>query len=218
MSQKSKYNLRVLPIFIFIAVLMLSIKVNSVFDMFKNPESPKISITQSNAFAEEKMSKETAELSQVLDRSDASSNGNRNDSGPDANSFTKSEINILQDLAERREALDLKSKEIDKRTIQLKVAEEEIDKKIAQLKEYEAKLKKLMGEYSAKEKVQLQSLVKMYSNMKPKDAARIFDTLDVDILASILRDMKPANSSAILSQMKAEKAKVVTTELMGNNN
>lgn len=217
MSQKSKYNLRVLPIFIFIAVLSLSIKVNSVFDMFKNPDSPKISIAQTNAFAEEKMTKETAELSQVLDRSDSSSNSN-NKNGPEANAFTKSEISILQDLAERREALDLKSKEIDKRTIQLKVAEEEIDKKISQLKEYETRLKKLMGEYNAKEKVQLQSLVKMYSNMKPKDAARIFDTLDVDILAAILREMKPANSSAILSQMRAEKAKVVTTELMGNNN
>lgn len=45
------------------------------------------------------------------------------------NSFSQSEILILQELAERREALDLRAKEIDRKAIQLKVAEEEIDKK-----------------------------------------------------------------------------------------
>lgn len=35
---------------------------------------------------------------------------------------------ILQELAERREALDLRSREIDKKAVQLKVAEEEIEK------------------------------------------------------------------------------------------
>ena len=53
--------------------------------------------------------------------------------------------------------------------------------------------------------------------MKPKDAARIFNTFDLDILVAILKEMKPSSSSAILSQMDAIKAKEVTTALISRN-
>ena len=66
-----------------------------------------------------------------------------NNTIPD-NGFSQSEIMILQELAERREALDLRSKEIDRKAVQLKVAEDEIDKKIKQLQEYEQRLKKFL--------------------------------------------------------------------------
>lgn len=210
-----KNNFRILPLFIFFAVLTLSIKINNIFDTFKNPDSPLVSIAATNASAEDSSIKETQELTRVLERAD-------NTSGTDlsvskAQIFSQTEISILQELAERREALDLKAKEIDKRAVQLKVAEEEIDKKVKQLQEYENKLRKLIADYNVKEKAKLDSLVKLYSTMKPKDAARIFNTLDMDILVSLVKNMKPSVSSAILSQMKAEKAKAVTAELIGNN-
>lgn len=212
---QNKFHIRLLPVFIFAAVLSLSIKINSVFDTIVNRELPKISISQNKALAEEKNTQETAQLTQILERSDSNvpvpSNNAPN------NNFTQSEIAILQELAERREALDIRSQEIDKKAIQLKVAEDEIDKKLRQLKEYETRLQKLINQYNDKEKAQLDSLVKMYSTMKPKDAARIFNTFELDILVAILKEMKPSTSSAILSQMNALKAKAVTTELLSRN-
>ncbi len=215
LQNKPKYNVRILPILIFMAALSLSIKINNVFDRFLNKETPKISISQNRALAQEKNHQETQQLSQILARSDNTAAV----PAPAApgSSFTQSEIAILQELAERREALDIRSQEIDRKAIQLKVAEDEIDKKLKQLQAYEAKLQKLINEYNAKEKAQLDSLVKMYSTMKPKDAARIFNTFDLDILVAILKEMKPSVSSAILAQMNALKAKAVTTELMTNN-
>ena len=213
--QNKKHSFRILPLFIFCAVLMLSVKINNVFDLLKDPEAPRVAITSSRAFAEEKMNKETKELTRILDQE-----GTNSDTTPEtapASAFTQSEIQILQELAERREALDIKDKEIDKKAVQLKVAEEEIAKKLQQLKEYEARLKKLINEYDEKEQEKINSLIKLYSTMKPKDAARIFNTLDLDILTALLKGMKPSVSSAILAQMKAEKAKAVTAELMGNN-
>lgn len=215
LKNKSKYNVRVLPIFIFMAVLSLSIKINNVFDSFISNEAPKISISQNRAIAQEKTNQETAQLSQILARNDDGT-AIQTPSTP-GNNFTQSEIAILQELAERREALDLRSQEIDKKAIQLKVAEDEIDKKLKQLQEYEGKLQKLINAYNDKERAQLDSLVKMYSTMKPKDAARIFNTFEMDILVAILKEMKPSVSSAILAQMNALKAKAVTTELMSNN-
>lgn len=213
MFNKIKNRIRILPIFIFIAVLTLSVRINNVFDLLKHPQTKKISISQQVALAEEEMNQETAKLTNVLDNSGSS------DAKSDSpnNNFSQSEILILQELAERREALDLRSKEIDKKAIQLKVAEDEIDKKINQLKEYEAKLQKLVHEYNDKEKEKISSLAKLYSTMKPKDAARIFNTLDLHILLPLLKEMKPSVSSAIISQMNAEKAKEITTELIGHN-
>lgn len=213
----NKKHFRILPIFIFLAVLTLSVKVNNVFDLLKHPENLKLSISQQSAFAEEKAAPETEKLSQVLDQNAQNSSAlGLNTENPN-NGFSQSEILILQELAERREALDLRAKEIDRKAIQLKVAEEEIDKKIKQLQDYEQRLKKLMIEYNQEEKDKITSLAKLYTTMKPKDAARIFNTLEISILVPLLKEMKPSASSAILSQMNSEKAKAVTTELIGHN-
>lgn len=127
MLTKFKNNFRILPVFIFLAVLTLSIRVNNVFDSLKNADSRSFSISQSKAWAEEEASRDTAELGKVLEQSERGQNPGGN--GEKANStFTQSEIMILQELAERREALDLRSREIDKKAVQLKVAEEEIEK------------------------------------------------------------------------------------------
>ena len=211
---KNKTKFRLLPFFIFIAVLTLSIKVNNVFDLYNHQIKQKLSISTAAALAEEKLNKETAELSSVL------TNGKPGDKAGTDNpnsAFTQSEILILQELAERREALDLRAQEIDKRAIQLKVTEEEINKKLRQLKDYEQKLQKLVNAYSAQEQANIDAMVKMYTAMKPKDAARIFNSLDMNITVALLKGMKPSSSSAILSQMDSQKAQAVTAELIGNN-
>lgn len=209
-----KRPFRLLPLFIFVAVLSLSVKINSVYDIIINKELPRISISQNKAWAEEQETKETEKLTAILENNEETPNSETNSA---SSNFSKSEIAILQELAERREALDIRSQEIDKKAIQLKVAEEEIDKKLAQLQTYEEKLQKLINKYNEQEKEQLAALVKMYSTMKPKDAARIFNTFDLDILVAILKEMKPSSSSAILSQMDAIKAKEVTTALISRN-
>lgn len=214
---KNKKHIRILPVFIFLSVLTLSVKINNVFDILKHPEGLKFSIGQQSAFAEEKTAPETEKLTQVLDQKGPAVPDKAPNSESPNNSFSQSEIMILQELAERREALDLRSKEIDRKAIQLKVAEEEIDKKIKQLQEYEQKLKDLMIEYNQEEKEKISSLARLYTTMKPKDAARIFNTLEMRILIPLLKEMKPSASSAILSQMDSEKARAVTTELIGHN-
>lgn len=215
MNNKNKFKIRLLPVFIFMAVLTLSVKINNIFDIFNNQSKQIVSISQTEALAQEKATVETAALNKIL-------NQGENPSSPatavnPSTAFTQSEISILQELAERRESLDLRAKEIDKRAIQLKVTEDEIDKKLKQLKAYETKLQKLINTYTEKEQENIDSLVKLYTSMKPKDAARIFNTLDMDITVALLKGMKPSSSSSILSQMNSDKAKAVTTELIGNN-
>lgn len=206
-----KFKLRLLPIFIFMAVLSLTIKVTTTYNMYRETFSHNIKIAPVSAVAKDALEQETDKLNKLLQKE------NQKNSKNTPPSFTNSEIAILQELAERREALDIRSQEIDKRALQLKIAEEEIDKKIVQLKEYEQRLNKLINQYSKKEQENVSSLVKLYTSMKPKDAARIFNTMNLDISTAILKGMKPSASSAILSQMNSEKAQAITAELIGNN-
>ena len=200
-NKTNKVKIRLLPVFIFVAVLTVSVKLNNIFDLYNNPAQKTLSISPAQALAEEKANSDTAELSKVLNQGDkAAANAA---AGTPASAFTQSEILILQELAERREALDIRANEIDK--------------KIKQLKAYEQKLQKLINKYSEQEQENIASLVKLYTSMKPKDAARIFNTLDMNITVALLKGMKPSSSSAILSQMNSEKAKAVTSELIGNN-
>lgn len=208
---------RILPVFIFMAVLMLSIRINNIFDNIKDRSENTVTFSSNSAQAEEQADTETAELDRILEQSDSASASAPAAGITPGKTFTQSEIAILQELAERREALDLRSKEIDKKAVQLKVTEEEISKKLAQLQNYEKKLRDLMREYTAKEKEKINALVKVYSTMKPKDAARIFNTLDLEITTALVREMKPSTSSAIISQMDAAKAKEITDALIGNS-
>ena len=64
-----------------------------------------------------------------------------------------------------------------------------------------------------KQEAQLRSLVKIYENMKPKEAARIFEGLDMTILLEVIDRMKERKSAPILARMDPDKAKEVTVEL-----
>ena len=70
-----------------------------------------------------------------------------------------------------------------------------------------------MGNRDKAEADRFKSIVTMYENMKAKEAARIFDRLDLKILVDVATQMKPAAMSEILAQMTPESAERLTVEL-----
>jgi len=59
----------------------------------------------------------------------------------------------------------------------------------------------------------MQSLVKMYESMKPKDAARIFEQLQMDVLLEVATNMKERQMAAIMAEMSPDTAKALTMEM-----
>lgn len=55
--------------------------------------------------------------------------------------------------------------------------------------------------------------MKIYEAMKPKEAARIFEKLDMPVLLDVVERMKERKASAVLAKMDPTKAKSVTLEL-----
>ena len=120
---------------------------------------------------------------------------------------------VLERLQERRRELDSRSHELDMRENLIKAAEKRLEAKVTELKGVEARI---TTADASREKAQLQryqSIVVMYENMKLKDAARIFDRLDLKILVDVSTQMKPAKMADILAQMAPEAAERLTVEL-----
>jgi flagellar motility protein MotE (MotC chaperone) len=131
----------------------------------------------------------------------------------DPQGLTPSEIDVLQQLSQRRAALDRRAGELDQRDVVLQAAEKRIDEKIAKLEELQKGIARDVQKRSAEDDARLQSLVKIYEAMKPKDAAQIFEQLDMPVLLSVLQRMKELKTSAILAVMDPMKAKAITTAL-----
>ncbi len=123
------------------------------------------------------------------------------------------EVRLLENLAERREQLDARVREIDMREKLLAAAEARVDDKIGELKQIEVVIRGLVEEFDERQQTKIKSLVKIYETMKPKDAARIFNQLEMAVLLEVIGGMRESKSAAIIARMDASKAKEVTSEL-----
>jgi flagellar motility protein MotE (MotC chaperone) len=131
----------------------------------------------------------------------------------DKREFTEIELDILQSLSVRRDALDALEKDIRMKESVLDATEKRLDGKIVEIKNFEKTMKELLKEYDEKEDAKIRSLVKIYENMKPKEAARIFDELEMPILLLVADRMAERRAAPIFAKMTPLKAKQLTVEL-----
>ncbi len=123
------------------------------------------------------------------------------------------ENELYRQLQGRREQLDKRAQDLDAREALTFVAEKRIEQKIKEMEGLRTQLQTLVGQASEAQQAQLDNLVKIYEIMKPKEAAKIFETLELPILLGVVQKMKPARTAAVLAEMNPEKAKEITTAL-----
>lgn len=122
---------------------------------------------------------------------------------------------LLERLQERREQLDARERELNLREAMIKAAE----KKLEGQGEAKASPEGKPAAVAAAERkndadaARFKSVITMYETMKPKDAAKIFDRLDIRVLIDVASQMKPQQMAAILAQMSPEAAERLTVEL-----
>jgi flagellar motility protein MotE (MotC chaperone) len=127
--------------------------------------------------------------------------------------FSETQKTVLEELKVRREELDSRETRINQHEALLKVTERRIEEKVAELNELKKEIEDLLGTQSKEEEARLQSLVKIYSGMKPKDAAAIFDNLDMRILIQVVGRMSERKTAPIMASMNIQIAQELTTLL-----
>lgn len=227
-------KIRFLPLTIFFATLMLTVKIGDIWsgidkatgaievseaqaqqqgDAAKKPENagggegkPPMDAGMGEAGAGKATDKDAKPKEQM-----ASIDPNLTTDDPTL--LTPDEIELLQQLAKRRDRLIVRERELEVRVGLLTAAEERMGKKIAELQNLRETIKGLVKTFEGQQDKKLQSLVKIYENMKPKDAARIFEELEMTTLLDVAERMKERKLAAIMSKMNPQRAREVTVEL-----
>ncbi|MCP3465140.1 MULTISPECIES: MotE family protein [unclassified Bradyrhizobium] len=120
---------------------------------------------------------------------------------------------ILERLQNRRQELEARQREIDIRESLLKAAEKRIESKVEEMKAVESRISTTAAEQKAAEAQRLKGLVTTYESMKPKDAARVFDRLEMGVLIEIATQIAPRKMSDIMGLMSPEAAERLTVEM-----
>lgn len=120
---------------------------------------------------------------------------------------------LLERLQARRQELEARSRELDIRENLLKATEKRIESKSDELKATEQRGVEAGKAREEAKSARVKGLVIMYENMKPRDAAKIFDRLEMSVLFEISSQIKPAKMADILAQMQPEAAEKLTVEL-----
>lgn len=230
------WKVRFLPVTIFVATLMLSVKLGDIWTGVTEAEAPSIDVNRALAqepelpddlaAAAEPLNEEVNDAVDAAVDPDDPFGGEPSFEGDEAEDaavqrlvtedptlLTPEEIELLQKLAERRDTIERQEREIALREGLLEAAEIRINNKIAELQTFEQTIQSLIETYDDQQDQKLQSLVKIYENMKPKDAARIFEDLNIETLLQVAERMKERKLAPIMAAMNPNRAREVTVEL-----
>jgi flagellar motility protein MotE (MotC chaperone) len=132
---------------------------------------------------------------------------------PEAPTISDSERAVLLELRQRRQELDARETALATRESVLGAAERKVAARVEELQALQNQLQNLDASRHEHDEAGWQGLVKLYENMKPRDAATIMNELDMPVLLQVLDRMKEAKAAPILSAMKPDKAREVTDGL-----
>lgn len=120
---------------------------------------------------------------------------------------------VLLQLRQRRQEIDARELALTARESMLAAAEQKLNARVEELVALQKKLEALEAVRQQREELGWQGLVKVYEVMKPRDAAVIFNDLQMPVLLPVLDRMKEAKAAPILAAMNPDKAREVTAAL-----
>lgn len=127
--------------------------------------------------------------------------------------ITDGERAVLLDLRQRRQELDARDAALSVRESILAAAEQKLTARVEELSALQKKLQDLEGARQQREEAGWQGLVKLYETMKPRDAAVIFNDLQMPVLLALVDRMKESKAAPVLAAMNPDKARDVTAGL-----
>ena len=126
---------------------------------------------------------------------------------------TDAERGVLLDLRQRRQELDARDTALAERESVLTATEQKLTARVTELQALQKKLEVLDAARKDRENASWQGLVKLYEAMKPRDAATIFNDLEMPVLLQVVDRMKEAKAAPVLAAMQPDKARDLTAKL-----
>jgi flagellar motility protein MotE (MotC chaperone) len=120
---------------------------------------------------------------------------------------------VLEALRARRAEIEAREQQAAARENVVAAAERRLAQRVEELSALQQRLEALERDRAERDEAGLRGLVKLYEGMRPRDAATIFDELEMPVLVRIMDRMREAKASPVLGAMRPERARLLTAEL-----
>jgi flagellar motility protein MotE (MotC chaperone) len=129
---------------------------------------------------------------------------------PETFSMIETIENKNRELKKREEELRIKEVRLEALEAKVRKDLEKIEKSISESKEQ-------MGLQDEKTKENVAALIKVYSSMKPEEAANLVEAIDEDLALKIVSGMKSKIAGQVLSKLDVQVAKRISEKLAGKS-
>jgi flagellar motility protein MotE (MotC chaperone) len=120
---------------------------------------------------------------------------------------------VLEALRARRAELDQREQANQQREVMLAAAERRLQQRIEELSQMRGRLEAMERARGERDEAGWRGLVRLYETMRPRDAAAIFDDLEMPVLVEILDRMGERKAAPVIGAMRPDRARMLTTEL-----
>ncbi len=224
-------RIRLLPLTIFAAVLLLGIKVGDLWNGAWRAPGTGIAEVQAQDAEDEAAEAEDGEDGEAAEGETAEEEPAEEDLNAlafeaeeaepllqPAPELTQAALDVLQRLRQRRETLDKRAVELEMRESMIAAAEHNLEGRIEEWRRLQSKVEALLARYENEQAEELDRLATYYEKMKPKDAARVFNALEMTYLIDIVSRMNDARVAEIIGKMDTIKAMQLTMEMAKRRN
>lgn len=125
----------------------------------------------------------------------------------------RAERALLEGLRARRTELDGRDAALSAREMVLAAAERRLGQRIEELAALQQRLEAIDQGRGEREEAGWRQMVTLYERMRPRDAAAIFNDLEMPVLVQLLDRMREAKAAPVLGAMKPDRARLLTAEL-----
>ncbi len=120
------------------------------------------------------------------------------------------------------ETIEIKNRELKKREeelrlkeVRLEALEAKVRKDLEKIEKSISESKEQMGIQDEKTKENVAALIKVYSSMKPEEAANLVEVIEEDLALKIISGMKSKIAGQVLSNLDVQVAKRISEKLAG---
>ncbi|MEI7973548.1 MAG: hypothetical protein WCH11_04190 [Bdellovibrio sp.] len=170
-----------------------------------------LSRASANSGANSKAAPESAQGSSSTEASASPAPG----SSTSSRELKPEDIDHFRKLNERKKQLDAREEELLRMEQELAAQKEELQKRLESLEQTRNSITQILKDRVKVDEAKVETLVQMYSNMKPQQAAAVFEKMDEDLAVEVLGRMKKKNAAEIMNIIKSEKAQILTEKFAG---
>jgi flagellar motility protein MotE (MotC chaperone) len=126
-------------------------------------------------------------------------------------------FSMIETIENKNRELKKREEELRIKEVRLEALEAKVRKDLKKIEKSISESKEQMGLQDEKTKENVAALIKVYSSMKPEEAANLVEAIDEDLALKIVSGMKSKVAGQVLSKLDVQVAKRISEKLAGKS-